>query len=183
MDPPSPFGTLSALPVELRLQIWHQLFCKPVGVLTPLWFLRSRDGLYYAEVPERISVDVAIFRSSKACGLEAMEVFYSEHTFSFRALPSGGELECKTFHNNLTAAQFIRDFNTWTPMYPTELAARLIKHFKVSISIPYSHDRFEWGYQMSDSSLCMTLMRKMQTSGGIRKICFVESLFLCKTQP
>ncbi len=161
MDPPSPFGTLSALPVELRLQIWHDLLCKPVRVLTPLWFLRSRDGLYYAEVPERMPVDVAIFRSSKACRLEAMEVFYSKHTFSFCALPSRGELECKTFHNNLTAAQFIVDFNTWTPMYPTELTARLIKHFKVSISIPYSHDRFEWGYQMSDSSLCMNLMRKI----------------------
>lgn len=182
MDPPCSFGTLSALPVELRLQIWHEILSKPVRVLTPLWFLRSRDALYYAEPPARSSADVAIFLASKACGLEAMEVFYAKNTFSFCALPSGPEFEHKTFHGNLTAAEFVTEYEARTPLYPTELAARHIKHFKVSISVPYSTDRFEWGYQLSDHSLCMDLMRKLQTSGCARKTCFVDLLFFCNNE-
>ena len=183
MDPSSPFGTLSSLPVELRLQIWHQLLSKPVKVLTPQWFLRARDALYHREPSARSSADVAVFLSSKACGLEAMEVFYAKNTFSFCALPSGQEFEFKDFHDDPSAAHFISQYEAWTPSYPSELAARHIKHLKVSLGIPYCHDRSEWGYQMSDRSLCMDLMRQMQTPGGARKTCSIDLLFFCKYKP
>ncbi len=176
MDPPSPLGTLSALPIELRLQIWHELLSKPVRVLTPQWFLRARDAMYHAEPPTRSHADVAVFLSSKTCGLEAIKVFYANNIFSFCALPSGQDFEFRGFHGHLKAAHFISEYYAWTPLYPSELAARHIKHFKVSLSVPYCRDRLEWGHQVSDHSLCMDLIQKMQKSGGAGKTCSIDLL-------
>ena len=176
MDSPSAYGTLSAFPVEIRRQVWHELLCEPVAILTPLWVLRSRDGLYYVKIPERTPVDVAIFRSSQACGVEAMEVFYSEHTFSFCALPSLWELECMDINYSLRVAQFITDFKTRMPSYPTQLAARHIRDVRMSISIPRSNGCFG-SYQTSDHSLCIALMHKLQASGKARKTCSIDLLF------
>lgn len=36
---------------------------------------------------------------------------------------------------------------------------------------------------MSDYSLCMAQMRKLQTSGGIRKTCFIDLLVACSDKP
>ena len=179
MDPPSTLGTLSALPLELRLQIWHESLSKLVRVLAPQWFLRARDAMCYIEPPTRSPADVAIFLSSKTCGLEATKVFYANNIFSFCALPSGQDFEFRGFHGLPKSAHFISEYHAWTPLYPSELAARHIKHFKISLSIPYCYDRFEWGHQMSDPSLCMDLMRKMQKSDGAGKTCSIDLLFFC----
>lgn len=175
MDPPSAFGRLSAFPVEIRLQIWQELLCEPVVFLTPLWFLRSRDALSHNEDVKRIPFDVAIFQTSKACGLEAMEVFYSaEHFFSFCALPNIWDLE-QMGHAETRVDQFIKDFSTWMPLYPTKLAARYIKNVRVSISIPQrTYDSFGCLHM---SSQYMPLMRKLRLPGRARGACVINVVF------
>lgn len=174
MDPPSEFGTFSVFPVEIRRQIWHELLCKPVKTLKPLWLTRARDGKFYEEFEKCTPFKVAIFQSSKACGLEAMEVFYSgKHLFTFCALPSRWELG-----NDQRADQFIKDFKAWTPLYPTKLAAKHIKNIWLSISVPWSTDCFG-NFHMSDYALCMTMIRKLESSNSVRKTCLIDLLFFC----
>lgn len=178
MDPPSAFGKLSAFPVEIRLQIWHELLCEPVLFLAPLWFLRSRDASRLRKDIRRIPFDVAIFQSSKACGLEAMEVFHSaQHVFSFCTLPSRSELEDSMCHDKLRVGQFVRDCRVWMPVYPTKLAARHIKNVRVSISVPRRTTDCFGRFHMSAYALCMPLMRKLQVLGCARGKCLINLVF------
>ena len=176
MDPPSAFGKFSAFAVEIRLQIWHELLCEPVKPLSPMWFLRARDALGRTKDVNRIPFDVAIFQSSKACGLEAMEVFYSaEHVFSFCALPSRGELEY--VNEKKKVAQFIRDYMKWMPVHPTKFAAGYIKNVRISISIRRRTTDCFGQFQMSDYSLCIPLTDKLQISDRERGQCLIDLVF------
>lgn len=117
MDSPSAFGAFSAFAVEIRRQVWHELLCTSVLVLSPLWLLRAQHGPFYEKFHKRTPFDVVIFQSSKACGLEAMEVFYSgDNVFTFCGLPSRWELNCLLGRTGLRTTRFIEDFQTWAPL-------------------------------------------------------------------
>ncbi|CAD6582482.1 MAG: hypothetical protein ASARMPREDX12_000953 [Alectoria sarmentosa] len=177
MAPPSAFGAFSAFPVEIRRQIWHELLCKPVATLTPMWLVRALKEGWHERYQSYMPFDVSIFRCSKACGLEAMKVFYAgQHVFTFVALPSRWELRCTSGHEN----PLIKEFATWMPRYPTRLAARHIKNVWLSISIPKSSKDCFGNFSMGDYALCMPVIRKLQhAGGGVRGTCFVDLLFFC----
>lgn len=150
MNDPSPFGTLSTIPQEVKLEIYLLLLCRPSSLRKAL---RSCiEPLSQDQHPTATShrfVDVAILQVSKGISAEAMNVFYSVNTFHIE-IPAGVP---KADQPSIWS---------WIFLLPSQQACEHIRDLKISFSTaqllgPKDHD-------LNEGSIIGELIRKLEMS-------------------
>ena len=159
---PTPFGTLSKLPLEVRLQIYSLLLPskESSGALS-----KSITPCHKLESSYRKVVDITIMEVSGAISAEVIELFYSTNTFLFEIPVCFLVFDQPTFRcdadrqgNELPITQ------TFT--YPSQHAWDHIKSLEIEFYSPSGLEHEE--YDMGNDSASLEMLSRLRTPRVLR---------------
>lgn len=168
---PAPFGNLSTLPQEIRLQIYDLL-------LSASSLLRKAIRSYFETSPPEEAlpatshnlVNVAIMQVSRAISAEAMDVFYSINRFHI-GIPAGFPQNYKPTAVYDVEPRAKRTVS-WIFALPSQRALDHIRDLKISFHSCILDESKE--NDMSEDSVSTELVRKLQKPNVLRNMLTIE---------